>query len=88
MLQRLVASRRGPVYRSGHGSRVYPQYPPMDCGQHDDGDFTTGQVLLILDVLVSGHEQVEAILFGSVQEISVFEFGPALLPCSSDLMTG
>ena len=56
----------------------------------EDGDAntTTFYALLVWHVFVQGHQEVEAGLFGGIQELSVLEFCPALPVGSGDLVAG
>ena len=52
---------------------------PALLRQEHDGDFSTGQVLLVSDIFVSGNHAIEATGFGGTQQIPVFLFLPSTL---------
>ena len=52
---------------------------PARCEQYDDRDAALGQVLLVLEVSVGGHEDLEPILLSRGNENTVLKLGPAQL---------
>lgn len=61
---------------------------PAGGGQHDNCDFATHEVLLISEILVSRDQNGKAVLFGLLQQFTVFQIVPAQLEGRGDLMGG
>lgn len=61
---------------------------PTGGGQYDDGDFSTCKVLLISKILVGGDQNRKAVLFGLLQQLTIFQMVPAQLEGRSDLVGG
>ena len=58
-------------------SNVSPDRRPVCRRQHDEGERLLGQILLMLDVLVTGDDHGEALGLRSAEEVAIAEFGPA-----------
>jgi hypothetical protein len=54
-----IAARRGRVDRRRNFFGVQSNQRPLRSAQHHNGDFAPTQILLVLDVLVSGKKNVE-----------------------------
>lgn len=50
---------------------------PTRCAQNDDCDRSGSEILLVLEVRVSGDENLVALRFGTGEQFTVFERGPA-----------
>jgi hypothetical protein len=55
------------------------EFRPLLLSDEDHCDTATGKVLMIANVLICGKEDVEACIFGSLDEISVLQAVPTLL---------
>ncbi len=64
-----------------------PQAGPVIGGQNNQGQTSTGEVLLIADVLVASHQDPEARLFRRVQQLAIFQSLPAQLVRTRYLMS-
>lgn len=58
-------------------TRLY--YAPIRGQQHDDGDCSKCQVLLVTEVLVRGQQDFLPAQFGGTQKVPVFEYRPTFL---------
>jgi len=59
-----------------HSGRVCSNGIPIIGGQLEDGDFATGEILLVAQILVRRDKQV-IVFFGQAQQVPVFESAPA-----------
>ena len=59
---------------------------PTGREQKDNGQATTGQILLVLEILVGFNEGVEACLFSRCNEFTVLRLRSTLLAHGCDLM--
>ena len=78
------ATRRRRIHR-GHDARdVRSKRGPLLNADDDDCDRPTGQVLLILQILVGGEEDFETGMFGGCQQVPVLQPVPVFLGCRTD----
>ena len=56
---------------------------PLRMFQHDQDKLATFKILLITDILISGHHEVKPGLFGSFDQFAVGEFFPSCARASS-----
>ncbi len=77
---------KGLEYLRNQGAQIIN---PIRPSRHDDdGDAEFREVLLILEILVGGHEHFEAAGRGTAQQLAVLKSRPAELGYGSDVVAG
>ncbi len=76
------------VERRKDGGSVLLKNSPAICLEDDQGQLSTGQVLLIREILVACHQDSETGSFCSSQQVPILELGPAHLIGGFYLVTG
>lgn len=73
---------------NGHHNKRYVALDSWPTGreQNDDGQATTGQILLVLEILVGCNEDLEARLFSRCNEFTVLKLRPTLFVRGDDFM--
>ncbi len=74
------------VYGGGDAFKMQAHIRPLLVAEYHDGNASSGEVLLVTQVLVRAEKQVVTRLFGFQNQLAVFEFVPADSPDVSDLM--
>jgi hypothetical protein len=66
-----IAARYSSIYRFDNPSIVRAKQGPLLLTQDHDRDLTALEVLLVDHILVRRQQEVEASLFGSIEQISI-----------------
>lgn len=61
---------------------------PTGCGQYNDCDFAAHEVLLISEILIGRDQNGKAVLFGLLQQFTIFQIVPTQIKDRGDLMGG
>jgi hypothetical protein len=77
-----LASINGPDYFSDHALNHSPAVPT----EHNDGDFSALQILLVSKPVVRRQQYVEAGFFRCSKQVSIRKGFPSLLTCGLDSM--
>ena len=76
---RLVATRRCDINGLKHSIRIGADDWPLVALQHDEREPPARKVLLMSDIFVSRHHQIEPILLRGIDQIPIRESIPAHL---------
>lgn len=74
-----VTSRCRSLHCFQHQRRRLTDSRPAGCAQRHNGDASAGHVLLVLEVGVGSHQDIEPVFLGQLKELSVLEPRPTSL---------
>lgn len=81
-----ITAWRGGINGLCHAFNLAFDARPTGCGQHNDCDLATREVLLISEILVGRNQNGKAAFFGLLQQVAVFQIVPTKLEGCRDLM--
>ena len=66
---------------------MLPDKSPVGCEEYDNGELTTGEILLIAQVLIGGDDGCKTGGFRRAEQFAILKRAPALLEGRDDLVT-
>lgn len=81
-----ITARRGGIDGLCHAFNLVFDARPAGCGQHNNGDCATCEVLLVAEILVGRNQNRKAAFLGLLQQVAIFQIVPTKLEGRRDLM--